>query len=203
MQHRAERPLRHLLFENPARVLIGIAAVNDERQSGNARRLDMQAEAVLLVGNGTFLVEIIEPRLTDRHHLGVRGAFDDLLQPNVALLRRIMRMRADRTAHIGKAFCNRLNPRELTHARRDGQHRANASRFRPRNDLIELALEIGKIQMAMAVDKHTGTHITQRRSSPAQYSAGTPLAKCPSAAPGCKRPAAPSRVKSCAPLKPS
>jgi hypothetical protein len=69
MQHGLERSLGDLLFEDAAAVFVGLAGVNDQRQAGGAGGGNMRAKAALLRPAGAVLVEMIQPRFAERHHL--------------------------------------------------------------------------------------------------------------------------------------
>jgi hypothetical protein len=66
----------------------------------------------------------------------------------------MMRMGADRAMDIRKLLrdCEQLCL--LPHPSRYRHHAANPRRFRARNNSVEIIGEIGKIQMAVTVDKH-------------------------------------------------
>ena len=67
MQHSREGALPGFLLENARGVVVGFARVNDQRQSGRARRRDMGAKAPLLRVARAVVVMIVEPRFADRH----------------------------------------------------------------------------------------------------------------------------------------
>ena len=100
MQHEGERALSRLLLEHAGNVGVGVARMDDERQAGLPRRGDMGAEALLLHVARAVVVVIVEPRLADRHHLGMARELDQLLHHDVGLLGGVVRMRADRAEHI-------------------------------------------------------------------------------------------------------
>src|SRR5262245_10648137 len=79
---------------------------------------------------------------------------DQLVDANVQLLMRMMRVGADRAVDIGKALGDGKHLGMPFDPRRDGDNACDAGRLRTRNHGIELAGEIGKIEMAMTVDEH-------------------------------------------------
>ena len=107
MQHGAERALRHLLFEDAAAILVGVAGVDHQRQAGGARGGDMGAEAARLRLARAVLVEIIEPRLAERDDLRMPGQLDQFVGRNAVFLVGVMRMGADRAIDIRKALGDR------------------------------------------------------------------------------------------------
>ena len=92
--------------------------------------------------------------LSDRDHLGMARAPDQLIGGDVQLLVRMMRMGADRAVDIRKALGDGEHLGVAFDPRRDGDDTRDAGRPRARNHGIELAGEIGKIEMAVAVDQH-------------------------------------------------
>ena len=79
---------------------------------------------------------------------------DELIDADVQLLVRVMRMGADRAVDIGKALGDGKHLGVPFDPRRDGDDTHDPGRPRARNHGIELAGEIGKIEMAVAVDQH-------------------------------------------------
>ena len=90
-----------------ARVVVGLAGMDDERQSGLARGGDMGAKAPLLRFARRIVVMIVEAGLAERDDLGRARARDEIGRGDVRLLMRVMRMGADRAIDVGKAFRDR------------------------------------------------------------------------------------------------
>src|SRR3546814_18930155 len=78
MDHAGEALPVHLLAEQCQRVGFGIARVDDDRQAGPLRRVDVAAETVLLPHAVALVVIIIEPGLADPDYARVHGTFDQL-----------------------------------------------------------------------------------------------------------------------------
>ena len=129
MQHGAKRALRHLVLENAPAILIGVAGVNDQRQSGRACRRDMRAEAALLRFRRTVVVEIIQPGLTQRHHFWMLRQLDQFFRRDTILFIGVMGMRSDRAIDIGKRCVIASKRIVLPNAGRDRHHTADAHRF--------------------------------------------------------------------------
>ena len=83
----------------------------------------------------------------------MRGELDELLEWDVEFLMRVVRMRSDRTINVVETLRDRTHFVELADARRDRHHRPDARLAGARNDLIEFGCELGKVEMAMMVDK--------------------------------------------------
>ena len=154
MQHSREGALPGFFFENARHVGVGFARMDDQRQAGLARGGDMGAKSALLRIARAVVVVIIEPRFADRDDFRVPRMGDQIVRRDVQLFVRIMRMRADRAKNIGKALCDRQHAGEAAHARRDGDKAPDAGVSGARDDRVELAGKIGKVEMAMAVDQH-------------------------------------------------
>ena len=69
MKDAREAPFVHLLAQDLDHVLIGIAAVDDQRQTGRPGGRDMVAETLPLVLARAAVVVIIEPGFADAHDL--------------------------------------------------------------------------------------------------------------------------------------
>ncbi len=154
MQKEREGALPCLLGQDRRHVVVGRTAVNDERQTGFARRRDMPAQTLDLRFARRVVVEVIETRLADRHHLRVRREPDEIVNGDIELFIRIVRMRADGTEDVRIGFGDRKDRVEPLHAGRDRDHLADARCARALDDSVALSLEVGKIQMAMRIDKH-------------------------------------------------
>ena len=71
MDHAGEPALGGPLLQQGDGILIGIPAMDDERQAREPRRLDMPAEDLLLPLARAVLIEVIEPGLADADDLGM------------------------------------------------------------------------------------------------------------------------------------
>src|SRR3979411_1864868 len=80
--------------------------------------------------------------------------FDQFVRGNSVFFIGMMRMGADRAIDVRKSLRDRQQGAETPHPRRDGDEPPNACRRSPRDDGVEIIGEIGKIEMAVAVDKH-------------------------------------------------
>ena len=154
MQHGAKRSLCHFIFEDAAAVVVGVAGMNDQRQAGGAGGGDVRAKAAFLRLGRAVLVEIIQPRLAQRHHLGMPRQLDQFVGRNSVFFIGVMRMGADRAIDVWKSLGDRQQPAEAPHPRRDGDDAPNAGGRSPRHDGVEVIGEIRKIEMAVAVDEH-------------------------------------------------
>ena len=154
MQHRAERSLGDLVFEDAAAVVVGLAGVDHQRQSCRPRRGDMRAKAALLRLARAVLVEIIQPRLPQRHDLRMLGQLDQFAGGNAVFLIGLMRMGADRAIDVGKSLGDGQQPAEPPHPRRDGDDTTDPGGLGARDDGVEIIGKIRKVEMAMAVDEH-------------------------------------------------
>lgn len=154
MQDEREGALPCLVAQDRDHVVVGIACVNDQRQSGLARGCDMCTQALSLRIARRLVVKIVEAGLADRDHLRVLGQSNKILRRDVELLGGIVRMRADGAEHFLERLCNFKDLLESLHARRYRDHAPDTSRQGAGDDGRPLLGKIRKIQMAMAVDKH-------------------------------------------------
>src|SRR3569832_1812966 len=77
-----------------------------------------------------------------------------MFEGDVEFFVRIMRMRAHRAVDIVEPLRDGFHLVEFPDARRNRHERADASRMRTRDDVIQLWRKIGKIEMTMMIDKH-------------------------------------------------
>src|SRR5215813_1528518 len=153
MQHGGKSPPFRFLLQYSRHVLIRLTRMDHERQPGCARGGDMVAKSLFLRRPRAALVVVVEPGLSDGDHLGMAGAADQLIDSDVELLVRVMRMRANGAIDIGKALGDGNHLSVAFDSRRNGDDARDAGRPRAGNDGIELAGKIGKIEMAVAVDQ--------------------------------------------------
>src|SRR5262249_49724678 len=97
---------------------------------------------------------VIESGLSDRDHLGMARAANELIDADVQLLVRVMRMGADRAVDIGKALGDGEHLGVPFDPGRDGDATRDAGRLRARNHGIELAGALGKTEVAVPANKH-------------------------------------------------
>ena len=154
MQHGLERPLPYFVFQDSTAVLVRLAGVNHQRQSRRPRRRDMRAKTALLRFARPVFIEIIEPRLAQRHDLRMLGQLDQLAGGNAVFLICLMRMGADRAIDVGKPLGDGEQPAEPLDPRRDRDDTADPGRLGARNDGVEILGKIRKVEMAVAVDEH-------------------------------------------------
>src|SRR4029079_15064151 len=98
------RSFGDLFLEDAAAVVVGLAGMDHQRQSRRPRRGDMRAKAAFLGFARAVLVEIIEPRLPQRHGLRMPGQFDQLAGGNAIFLIGMMRMGAYRAIDVWKSL---------------------------------------------------------------------------------------------------
>src|SRR5260221_4302225 len=102
MDNTVERARFSTLLQHLDRLLSGIAAMDDQWQARETRRIDMRAKYLALALPRTVLVVVIETGLTDADHLGIAGEFHQPGGVGVRLACRLMRVDANRAPHIGE-----------------------------------------------------------------------------------------------------
>src|SRR6476646_8441399 len=157
MQHEEKRAACRLLFQYAGDIIIGVASMDDQRQARLPRRGDVGAEATLLIGPLAVVVMIIEAGLADAHHLRMACEFHDLFERDVLLLRRVMRMSADRAEYVTMRLDDLKQIGESPHPGGDGEHEADPCALGAREHGLALRGEIGKIEMAVTIDQHRKT----------------------------------------------
>ena len=78
MQHGREDALPCFLFEDARHIVVGVARMDDQRQTGFARRRDVAAKAALLRVARRVIVVVVEAGLADRHDFGMPRARDQV-----------------------------------------------------------------------------------------------------------------------------
>jgi hypothetical protein len=81
-------------------------------------------------------------------------ACDQLVDADIELLLRVVRMGADRAIDVGKALGDGEHLRVPLDAGRDSDDARNAGGACARDDAVEFAGKVGKIEVAVAVDQH-------------------------------------------------
>ena len=114
----------------------------------------MRAEALLLRVARAVVVGIVEAGLPDGDDLLLRGKPDEIGDGNIGLFSRVMRMRADRTIDVVEAVCDCVELMETPNTGADRNHAPYAGRTGTLDDRVQLRGKIGKVQVAVAVDKH-------------------------------------------------
>ena len=85
-------------------VVLGVAGVDDQRQAGLPRRLDMRLEALALRRAVGLVVIIIEPALADRDHARMVGGLDQRRRAEVGMGVGLVRVDADAGPDVGLAL---------------------------------------------------------------------------------------------------
>ena len=119
-----------------------------------------------------MFVIIIQSRFADTGNLGVFRQHDDFLALDIyfAGVCRVVRMRSDGAVYVREAFGHLQHLREFRDFRADGQKMPDTRRFRTADDFRQpFVREIGVIEMAMAVDKHLGGFLFNRRFIPREH----------------------------------
>ena len=171
-------PLRVLVLEDVAGLAVGVARVDDQRQAGLARRRDVGAEALGLLGARAVLVIEVEAGLADADHLGMARRLDQPVGRALPLLLGLVRMHADRAPDIGVALGDGRAPVELVEPRADGQHAGHAGRAGARQHARLVAGKLGKVEMAVAVDQHQPPRLSRTRRNAGTRPAAS-AAPCP------------------------
>ena len=96
---------------------------------------------------------VVEAGLADPDAFGMRGEAAHGGEIRRRLARRLVRMGSDGEEDAVIALGDLGDPRRLVDPRADGDHPLDAGGVRPLDDRIEFVGEVGKIEMAVAVDQ--------------------------------------------------
>ena len=189
VQHAGEPGPLPLFAQNPHRVVLGVAGMDDHRHVQFQRGADMAAECFLLQCAWAVVVIIIEPGLTDGNNLRISTHLHQAGGGDVRLLLRAMRMGAERAGDVVMRLGDRQDLGKAVDPGRDRQEMPDPGGAGAVDHRLLFGREIGEFQMAVAVDEHVRA-----------YSASTILGNRPcgggKAVPGTRRPASPRAAKS-------
>ena len=104
MEHPADAPFPRRFGEDRRGIVLGVAGVDDQRQAGGPRRLDMRGEALALRGAVGLVVIIIEPALADRDDARVRRGLDQRRGAEIGMGVGLVRMDPDAGPDVGIAL---------------------------------------------------------------------------------------------------
>ena len=166
VQDRGKRAPRHLLAQDGGRIVVGVARVDDERQLRRPRRGDVAAEALRLGLARAVVVEVVEPRLADGHHLGVPRPLHDRLHRDIELLVGVVRVRADRAEHVVVGLGDPEEPFEAADARGDGDEHPHPRCLGAPDHPVEIVGEVGEIEVAVVIDEHGFRRLGQAKRRP-------------------------------------
>ena len=147
------RPCPISLRQDRGDIVVGVARMDDERQVELAGERDMPTKDSLGDIARRVVIVIIEPRLADPDAFGMSGESahgGEILGP---LPRRLMRMRADGEEDVVVPLRDGDHACGLRHFGADGDHALDAGPPRALDDPIKVVGEVGKIEVAMAVDE--------------------------------------------------
>ena len=153
MEHGAEPPLPHFLRHDRAHVGVGVARVDDQRQVKLAGERDVAAKDALSHLARRTVIVIVEASLADADAFRMareRAHGGEVLRP---LPRRLVRMRADGKENVIVALGDFDDARGFPDLRADGDHALDAGGAGALNDGVEILREVGKVEVAVAVDE--------------------------------------------------
>ncbi len=102
------------------------------------------------------IVVVVEARLADADAFGMGGEAPHGGEVARRLSRRLVRMRADGEIDVVVSLRDLDQPLSRLDPRADGDHALDARRARARDDRVEFVGEVGKVEMAVAVDQPHG-----------------------------------------------
>ena len=134
--------------------VIGVAAVDHQRQTGAAGGLDMGAKNSCGGVARRAVVMIIETRLADADAFWMGCERNQTIEISFRRLTDVLGMFANRAEHLGISLRQRGDLAKFLDPGRNRDHAPDAGRARTLDDGIALRGEIGKVEMAVTVDQH-------------------------------------------------
>ena len=132
--------------------------MDDERKVKLAGKLNLSAKNALGDVARRVVVMIVEAGLADADAFRMASESAHGVEVLRPLARRLMRMRADGEENVVVPLGDRGHAFGLGDFRADGDHALDAGRARPLDDRVEIGGEVGKIEVAVAVDEsHSAT----------------------------------------------
>ena len=144
-----------VLFQQYSRHIgVRVAGMDDDRKAGFPGRPDMGAEAFFLEVAGAVVVVEIEARFAEADDLRVGGHAYQVFGRHLGFVPDIMGMDADGAEDVVVFLGDGEHAFKRGDAGADGQHVADPGLAGAGHDGVEFVLEIGEIQVAVAVDQH-------------------------------------------------
>src|ERR1700722_14796030 len=175
MEQRAEPPLPHFIGQDCRHVGVGVARMDHKREVKLPSKRNVAPKDSLSDIARCAVIVIIEARLADPNAFGMSGEGAHGVEILRVLAARLMRMRADGEEHIVVTLCDRDHARGLRYFSADGDHALDAGGARALNNSVEVVGEVGKIEVAMAVnDCHSAPAQALTSPAPLRYSEERP-----------------------------
>ena len=152
MEEGAEPPLPHFVGQDCRHVGVGVARMDHEREVKLPSKRNVAPKDSLSDIARCAVIVIIEARLADPNAFGMSGEGAHGVEILRVLAARLMGMRPDGEEDVVVPLRDRDHARGLRHFGADGDHALDASRACALDDPIKVVGEVGKIEVAMAVD---------------------------------------------------
>ena len=127
MEHAGHPALPHRRFQDFGGVLLRVARVDDQRQPGLPRRVDVRLEPLALRVAVGLVVIIVEPALADRDHARMCRSLDQRGSAEVGMRVGLVRVDADARPDVGIALGGGDDVAPLALPRRDVEEAADAA----------------------------------------------------------------------------
>ena len=153
VHHAGKRAVAMFLRQDRGHVCIGGTGMDDQGQAGLARGLDMQAQAALLDRRAVGGIVIVKAGFADADEFGVLRQGDQFGHPGQRLIGSVHRMGSRRPVDPRMRLGDGPDLGRGFQPRADGDHPRNAGSSGAADDIAGLRCQIGKVEMAMAVNK--------------------------------------------------
>ena len=128
--------------------------MDHQRQAGFTRGGDVLAEHCRLnLARAEVIVEI-QAAFADPHHLGPLRQFDQGRRRQVRRILGLVRMDPDRAPDVVMRHGDLMGRLEGGQLVRNLDHQPDARLARPRDNGVPILVELGRVQVHMAVDQH-------------------------------------------------
>ena len=154
MDHAAIGPLLHFFGHDFSRVVLGIASVDDDRQTGFSCRMNMSPETLPLALPVTVIIIIIQSGFADGNHPRMFRLLDQLAPVHVGMGIGFMRMDPDARPHVPFPLGSRDNIAPFAFSGGDIEHRADAAFPRALQNCVLILDQTFIVQMTVAIDQH-------------------------------------------------
>ena len=148
--------------EDAQRLLVGVATVDEHRLANPVGELQLAPERALLGFAWSEIAKEIEPGLADRDDAGAAGQPLDLGERRLVCVGGLVRMDADRRPHVRLAQGQGRRGPGSRHVRPDREDAPDARGPRAPEDGVEIAGELGEVQMRMRVEEIRRGHMAPR-----------------------------------------
>jgi hypothetical protein len=150
------------LADQPERLVVRVAAVDEHRLADPARQRELASERALLGFTRREVAKEIEASLADRDDARTAGQPLDLGERRLVGLGGFVRMNPDRRPHIGLARGQCRRGARGAHIGSNREDAPDTGSPRALEDGVEVAGELGEVQVRVGVEEIRSAHTAPR-----------------------------------------